>query len=65
MPEPTNNGLRKWAGKQLPLQAAVELLMRCFDGQLITPDRPWVAQDVSGDWINFTKNDSRAERHDS
>jgi len=35
-------GLRSWAKGLYPLEAAVEILVRAFDGRFATPGNPWI-----------------------
>lgn len=44
-------GLRSWAKGIYPLEAAVELLVRAFDGRFARPGSPWIQPcDQSGWW---------------
>jgi len=44
-------GLRLWAKGLYPLEAAVELLVRCFDGRFARPGNPWIQPcDQPGWW---------------
>jgi len=48
------NDLREWAGGNLAMMAATELLIRGFDGSFINPGYPWMeVRDDGGAWINF------------
>lgn len=38
----TPAGLRAWAQGLYPLEAAVELVVRCFAGRFATPGNPWI-----------------------
>lgn len=47
----THAGLRAWAKGLYPLEAAVELLVRAFDGRFATPGNPWIQPcDQPGWW---------------
>lgn len=44
-------GLRSWAKGLYPLEAAVELLVRAFDGRFARPGNPWIQPcDQPGWW---------------
>jgi len=44
-------GLRLWAKGLYPLEAAVELLVRAFDGRFARPGNPWIQEcDQPGWW---------------
>ena len=40
--------LRTWAAGSHPLGAAVELLLRAFDGRFARPDQPWIRVEANG-----------------
>lgn len=47
----TSAGLRSWAKGLCPLEAAVELLVRAFDGRFARPGDPWIQPcDQPGWW---------------
>jgi|ThiBio_1000_plan_1041568.scaffolds.fasta_scaffold03186_6 hypothetical protein len=49
----TGHALRAWAKGSYPIEAAVELLVRGFDGRFAGPGNPWI-QDAGGarPWLN-------------
>lgn len=49
----TADRLRTWATGSHPLTAAVELLIRAFDGRFAHPDQPWVIIEPTGHlWLD-------------
>ncbi len=40
--------LRAWANGSLPLSAAIELLVRAFDGRFARTDEPWIRVEPNG-----------------
>ena len=43
-------GLRSWAKGLYPLEAAVEILVRAFDGRFATPGHPWIQPCAQPGW---------------
>jgi hypothetical protein len=52
----TAEPLRAWAKGCYPLEAAVELLVRAFDGRFASPGCPWICatSDEDGWWVDAT-----------
>ncbi|NCT89524.1 hypothetical protein GXB85_00945 [Cellulomonas sp. APG4] len=48
----TSTRLRQWAAGLLPLEAAVELLLRAFGGRFADPALPWVRVDGDVTWLD-------------
>lgn len=46
------DGLRAWAKGSYPLEAAVELLIRSFDGRFARSGNPWINTMISSTWLN-------------
>ena len=43
-------GLRAWAKGLYPLEAAVEVLVRAFNGRFASPGNPWIQPCVQPGW---------------
>jgi hypothetical protein len=44
--------LRRWAHGLHGVEAAVELLLRAFDGRFASPDWPWIVRDGDCVWLD-------------